>query len=280
MDEVQSHYGDDASLARTIATRLEAAGKDMAHLTVKDLRAVDEFHIRGHAATLEVASRLNLTPAAHVLDIGSGLGGPARALAQLHGCAVTGVDLTQAYCDAATEMSRWVGLEDLVRFEQGDATRLPFADASFDAAFTIHVAMNIAAKDRMYAEAHRVLKPGGRFVIYDVVQGEGGEVLYPVPWAREPAISHLATPDEMNALLAAAGFTIVEMLDSTRESADWFSRMSAASGATASGSADSGSAPPVSLREVLGEDFPAMMRNQIRNLKDERIRTVMWVCRA
>lgn len=270
MDEVQSHYGEDAGLARAIAARLEAAGKDMAHLTVKDLRAVDEFHIRGHAATLEVASKLNLTPSAHVLDIGSGLGGPARALAQLHGCHVTGVDLTPSYCDAASEMSRWVGLEDQVCFRQGDATRLPFADASFDAALTIHVAMNIAAKDRMYAEAHRVLKPGGRFVIYDVVQGEGGEVLFPVPWAREPAISHLVTPQQMNTLLTAAGFTILEMSDSTQESADWFARMAG----------PSGGAPAVSLREVLGEDFPAMMRNQVRNLKDERIRTVMWVCRA
>ncbi len=281
MDEVQSHYGEDASLARTIAARLEAAGKDMAHLTVKDLRAVDEFHIRGHAATLEVASRLNFTPSAHVLDIGSGLGGPARALAQLHGCTVTGVDLTQSYCDAATEMSRWVGLEDLVSFRQGDATRLPFADASFDAALTIHVAMNIAAKDRMYAEARRVLKPGGRFVIYDVVQGEGGEVLYPVPWAREATISHLVTTEEMQALLAMAGFTILEMQDSTQESADWFSRIAGQSEPArvpADRTGDSGTPP--SLREVLGEDFPTMMRNQVRNLKERRIRTVMWVCVA
>lgn len=270
MDEVQSHYGEDAGLARTIADRLEAAGQDMARLTVKDLRAVDEFHIRGHAATLEVAAKLELTPSARVLDIGSGLGGPARALAQLHGCHVTGVDLTQSYCDAATEMSRWVGLDGQVSFEQGDATRLPFADASFDAALTIHVAMNIAAKDRMYAEARRVLKPGGRFVIYDVVEGEGGDVLFPVPWAREPAISHLATPQEMEELLAAAGFTILEMADSTQESADWFARMSGSSAP----------APATSLRDVLGEDFPAMMRNQVRNLKEQRIRTVMYVCMA
>ncbi|WP_439576807.1 methyltransferase domain-containing protein [Elioraea sp.] len=107
------------------------------------------------------------------------------------------------------------------------ADSLPFADAAFDAAMTIHVAMNIATKDRMYAEAKRVLKLSGRFAVYDVLQGEGGEVLFPVPWAREPSISHLATPDDMEVLLAGAGFRILDVNDSTEESQQWFEAMSA-----------------------------------------------------
>ena len=103
-------------------------------------------------------------------------------------------------------MSDWVGLSNYVSFRQGDATKLPFADKQFDAAMTIHVAMNIATKDKMYAEARRVLRPGGIFAVYDALQGEGGEVLYPVPWAREPSISHLATSDQMSSLLIGAGF--------------------------------------------------------------------------
>ena len=147
---------------------------------------------------------MKLNARSHVLDIGSGLGGPARTLAETYGCLVTGVDLTQAFCDAATAMSNWVGLGSRVSFKQGDATNLPFENQTFDAAMTIHVAMNIAAKDKMYLEARRVLKPGGVFAVYDVLQGEGGEVLYPVPWARDPSISHLATPDQMKTLLTGA----------------------------------------------------------------------------
>ncbi len=274
MDDVARHYADDASsappLAEMIAARLQAAGRDMAHLTTRDLRAVDEFHIRGHVATLEIADRLGLSPQSRVLDIGSGLGGPARALAELYGCHVTGIDLSPAYCAAAFEMSRWVGLEDRVSFQTADATQLPFAENAFDAAFTIHVAMNIAAKDRMYAQARRVLKPGGRFVVYDIVQGEGGELLYPVPWARTPAISHLVRPAQMEALLREAGFHPVEVQDATRESEDWFSQMPS--------SPATGQAQLPNLGLLLGPDFPQMMRNQIRNLKERRIGVMRYVC--
>ena len=137
---------------------------------------------------------MNLNAGSEVLDIGSGLGGPARTLAETYGCRVTGVDLTLPFCEAAAAMSNWVGLGNQVLFKQGDATNLPFESETFDAEMTIHVAMNIATKDKMYMEARRVLKPGGIFAVYDVLQGEGGEVLYPVPWARDPSISHLATP--------------------------------------------------------------------------------------
>ena len=106
-------------------------------------------------AALELAQPLNLRTTSHVLDIGSGLGGPARTIAEIYGCRVTGIDLTQAFCDAAAILIGWVGLSDRVTFQQGDATTLPFADTQFDAAMTIHVAMNIAAKDKMYSEARR-----------------------------------------------------------------------------------------------------------------------------
>ncbi|MGQ3676707.1 class I SAM-dependent methyltransferase [Xanthobacter sp. TB0139] len=272
MDDVKRHYGDGADLATTIADTLQAAGKSPDQLSTTDLRAVDEFHIRGHKATLELAAAMKLTPESHVLDIGSGLGGPARALAESCGCHVTGIDLTQAYCDTANMLSTWVKLDKRTEFQQADATCLPFADASFDAAMTIHVAMNIPDKAAMYAQAKRVLKPGGRFVIYDVLQGEGGDVQFPVPWAREPSISHLETPEAMAGLLTQAGFRILETRDSTAESLQWFERTTAPSAGRV--------APPVTLRHVLGDDFPQMVRNQIHNLRERRILTVTFVCEA
>lgn len=271
MDDVKRHYGDGEDLATTIADILRAAGKSPELLTTTDLRAVDEFHIRGHKATLELAEAMMLTPESHVLDIGSGLGGPARTLAKSCGCHVTGIDLTRAYCETANMLSTWVKLDKQTDFRQADATCLPFADASFDAAMTIHVAMNIPDKAAMYAQAKRVLKPGGRFVIYDVLQGEGGEVRFPVPWAREPSISHLETPEGMKSLLTQAGFHILDIRNSTTDSLQWFERTTAASDRAT---------PPVTLRHVLGDDFPQMVRNQIRNLRERHILTVTFVCEA
>jgi len=271
-DEVARHYGGDSELADAIADSLRRAGKDPTQLTATDLATVDEFHIRGRHATLELGRSLGLTSSSKVLDIGSGLGGPARTIAESFGCEhVIGIDLTPAFCRAATVLSDWVGLGDKVAFRQGDATNLPFGDGEFDAAMTIHVAMNIAAKDRMYAEARRVLKPGARFGIYDVLQGEGGPVLFPVPWAREPSINHLATPDEMVALLQGAGFRIVETVDSTEESQRWFEAMAARLAQAT---------PAVTFQAFLGNDFPAMARNQVANLRERRIRTVSYICEA
>ncbi len=221
-DRVASHYSESLELADVIARHFQGAGKNLKKLTTADLATIDEFHIRGRKATLEIADQMKLTTNSHVLDIGSGLGGSARTVAESYGCRVTGIDLTQAFCDAATTMSDWVGLGKHVSFKQGDATNLPFEDKKFDAAMTIHVAMNIAAKDKMYMEARRVVKPGGIFAVYDVLQGEGGDVLYPVPWAREPSISHLATPDEMKSLLVGAGFKLLDVQDSTEESSELF----------------------------------------------------------
>lgn len=271
MDGIARHYSEDDRLSQAIQASLRRAGKEIDHLAPADLASVDEFHIGGRKATLDLAAAMKLSATARVLDLGSGLGGPARTLAEAYGCHVTGIDLTPAFCEAATTLSQWVGLADRVSFRQGDATDLPFDDASFDAAMTIHVAMNIAAKDRMYAEARRVLKPGGRFAVYDVLQGEGGPVVFPVPWARTPEISHLATPEEMPLLLTQAGFRIVSVADSSDDSLRWFEAMAARLAANA---------PAVTFQTFLGNDFPVMARNQVINLRDRRIRTVTYICEA
>jgi len=271
-DKVADHYAGGSNIVGAITESLRKAGKNLGKLTTADLGTVDEFHIRGRQATLELARSLNLNSNSHVLDIGCGLGGPARTLVETYGCRVTGIDLTQAFCDAAATLSDWVGLSDRVSFRQGDATRMPFADGEFDAAMTIHVAMNIARKDRVYAEARRVLRAGARFAVYDILQGEGGDVLYPVPWAREPSISHLATPDAMQSLLTKAGFKIVDVQDSTEEGLRWFEAMAARIAA--------GAVPAVTFQTFLGNDFPQMARNQVANLRDRRIRTVTYVCQA
>lgn len=271
-DEVALHYCGNQNLADAIAERLRSAGKDIGTLKLSDLATVDEFHIRGRKATLELAEQIGPGSQDRLLDIGSGLGGAARTVAQVYRCHVTGIDLTQAFCEAATVLSEWVGLSDRVDFHQGDATDLPLSDNEFDSAMTIHAAMNVAAKDKMYEEARRVVKPGGTFAVYDVLQGEGGDVLFPVPWARELSISHLATSEEMERLLKGAGFEIRDVQDSTEESQAWFEQMMA--------HMEQSGPPPVTFNVFLGDDFPEMARNQVRNLTDRRIRTVSFICDA
>lgn len=270
VDQFQAFYSGSGGLVEAIRSALDASGMDRASLRPSDLATVDEFHIRGRAATLEIIQALFLTADSHVLDLGSGLGGPARTLAQVAGCTVTGVDLTPEFCEVATALSEWTGLSDRTRFQVGDATATGLPDRTMDAALTLHVAMNIADKHALYAEAFRVLRPSGRFVVYDVLQGEGGDVRYPVPWANDSSTSFLATPEEMRELLPAAGFEIVSEVDSSDESLVWFQQMRARM--------QREGPPPVTFAAFLGDAFQQMAANQVANLAEQRIRTVMFVC--
>lgn len=270
MSQVASFYSGPGGLVAAIGTALDAAGLSRATLRPADLAPVDEFHIRGRAASLEIVEALGLTAHSHVLDLGSGLGGPARTLAELTGCTVTGVDLTSEFCEAATALSEWTGLSSRTRFQVGDATATGLPDGAADAALTVHAAMNISDKPALYAEAFRLLRPGGRFVIYDVLKGEGGDVRYPVPWANDPSTSFLATPQEMRELLPAAGFTVISEVDSSDDSLAWFRQMRA--------SIERDGPPAVTFATFLGDAFGQMTANQVTNLAERRIRTVMFTC--
>lgn len=270
MDEVSRFYGGAGALTTEIGNALAGAGFDLGALRPVDLAPVDEFHIRGRAATLEIIEALQITDQSTVLDLGSGLGGPARTLVEVTGCTVTGIDLTPEFCEAATALSTWTGLADRTHFEVGDATSTGLPDAAFDAAMTVHVAMNIADKSGLYAEAFRLLKPGARFVVYDVVQGEGGEVRYPVPWASDATTSFLATPEQMRVLLPAAGFEVLAEVDSSEASLEWFRQVRAR--------IEREGPPPVTFATFLGEAFAQMAANQVTNLSEQRIRTVMYTC--
>lgn len=269
---LEEHYSEPGSLVEAIAASLRAAGIDPKRASTADLAPVDEFHIRGRAATLALADAMAIDADTLVLDIGSGLGGPARTLAEVYGCSVTGIDLTPSFCAAANELSRWTGLQDRTTFRVGDACALPFDDDTFDAAMSIHAVMNIPDKPAVYREARRVLRPGGVLATYDVLQGEGGDVLFPVPWAREPSISHLATPTETREMLVAAGFRLLDESDSTEDSLNWFQKVSSRLGEHGP--------PPVNFGVFLGPGYPEMVANQVANLRERRIRTVSFLCRC
>ena len=267
---IQAHYAKP-DIGKQILAALEKAGKDIDRLTPGDLAPIDEFHIRGRAATLELAQAAGVDSTKRVLDVGSGLGGPARALAREFGCQVTGIDLTEEYCRVAEMLSGRIGLSTHLEFLQGDALDLPFADATFDVVWTEHVAMNIPDKSRLYRQMHRVLKPGGTLAIYDILAGPAGPVHFPVPWARVPQSSFLATPDELRLFLDEAGFRIADWADTTDLARAWFAALA--------GKVRKEGLPPLGFHLLLGPEFKEMARNQRRNLDEGRIVLAQIVAR-
>jgi ubiquinone/menaquinone biosynthesis C-methylase UbiE len=262
-DTIAEHYTMQ-DLAEAIFTGLKQAGKDLNNLKQEDLAPVDEFHIRGREATVELAQQLDLNASKHILDVGSGVGGASRYLASAYGCRVTGLDLTEAYCHVARLLADRIGLGQLIAYRQGSALDMPFENASFDIVWTQHTAMNIADKARLYAESWRVLKPGGLLAIYDIVAGEGEPLIFPVPWAREPSISFLVTSDELRKLLGQAGFQVVRWRDTSEEGRSWFREV-------AEKVQKVGGTPPLGFHILLGPDFKTMAINQVRNLNENRI---------
>ena len=268
---ISEHYTSGDLLAR-LEARLEEDGFDPARPTLEALAPYDHFHGRGVEATEDMANRLEIAAADHILDVGSGLGGPARYMARRFGCRVSGIDLTAEFCDVARHLTTRIGLEERVSFEPGDALAVPFGDAAFDGAYSMNVAMNIADKRALYREIHRLLKPGAWLGLSEVVQGPGGEQAYPAPWARTAASSFLATADETRENVAASGFAI----ESVRETTEAAFAYAARSRATV----EAGGKPPhraVSL--ILGALAEEAIANSGRGLRDRCAVPIELICR-
>lgn len=266
--DVAAHYGRQ-DLTTTLLEGLRASGVDPDHLTVNDLGPVDEFHIGGRAATKHAVAKMALTRDMHVIDVGCGIGGASRYLASAIGCRVTGIDLTREYIEAARELSRRTGLGDKITYGVASALDMPLADAGFDAAVTLHVAMNIKDRDGLYREVARVLKPGAQFCLYDVMQGRSGDLRYPVPWAETSETSHLTTPAETQSLLEQTGFT-VEQVEDRRDFAIAFfrERMAPAPGGR----------PPAGFN-LLMSNPRAKMENMLANIEQDCISPVVMIAR-
>jgi SAM-dependent methyltransferase len=256
--KVRAHYGATNLIDRIKPALATIAAEDQT-LSVAQLAPLDQFHTRGILATAELASATVLDPSTGVLDLGCGIGGPARYLAATFGCKVTGVDLSPGFIETATYLTARCGLSDRVTFQAGDALHLPFEDASFDTVFLQHVAMNIEDRAGLYAGVRRILAPGGRVAIYDLVLRDG-DVVYPTPWARDATTSFLLSAGDTRTALEEAGFKAVVWRDDTQTALDWFK-------AVLAGPAPSG----LNLGVVVGPDFPALAGNLARNIRENRL---------
>ncbi len=260
-EEVARHYGNAGIAARVLAALREAQGPD-APVTVDALAPLDQFHGRGPAATRELVALLQPQQGERLLDIGSGIGGPARWIAAKFGCHVTGVDLTPEFCSAAEALNAASGMKDQVTIIRGSALALPVPDGAFDAAYSQNVIMNIADKALFYREAFRALRPGGRLALSNLCAGAAGAPYYPVPWATTSETSFLATPQAMRADLVAAGFEIADFRDTTAATQEAQRRNRER--------LEQGDLPRVAANIILGARSRQMQINSLRNTEEGR----------
>ncbi len=254
-----------------IVTALQAAGKDLDALTIADLAPVDHYHARGFQATVELADKLTIAANDHILDIGCGVGGPARYLAERFGCRVTGLDITAPFLDAAKRLTDLVGLGDRVAFHLGDGAVLPFDDGAFDGATALHVTMNVADRAGFYGEAFRVLRPGAFLALTEHGRGPAGDPVYPVPWSDDGGGSYLIPPAETVALLEAAGFEAVAVEDTGPKYLESYRNAIAL--------ADRGGRPVLGLHVLIGDDAGPKIANASTNIAERRTAPIEVICR-
>ncbi|WP_299622095.1 class I SAM-dependent methyltransferase [Pelagibius sp.] len=269
--DIADHYTKGDLLTR-IQAALRDDGVDPDAAGVAALAPYDQFHGRGLEVTEEIAGTLSVAPNDHLLDVGSGIGGPARYFAERFGCRVTGIDLTEEFCQVAQRLNALVGLEERVRIHQGDALAMPFEAASFDGVYSMNVSMNIADRAALYGEIRRVLKPGGWLVLSEIALGPGGPLDYPTPWAESADASFLTTPEQTAEDLRAGGFADITWRD-TREEALAF-------GARSRAMVERGEKPPHrAVQMIHGDGAATMAANMNRGFAEEAILPIEVFCR-
>ena len=266
-DGVRDHYRA-TGLTERLKTALAALGPEDQRLTPQQLGTLDQFHTRGLAATAELARLAGITADMSVLDVGAGVGGPARFLAATYDCRVTGVDLSQPFVDAARYLTERTGQSGQVSFQTANALELPFDDGRFNVVLLQHVAMNISDRARLYREIRRVLKSGGRLATFDVVLNSY-EPHYPLPWARTPATSFLLAAAATREAIESVGFRTLAWQDDTEAANTWFALARA-----------SGPPPSPNLGVVMGSDFAQLAANLGRNLMEGRLGVLTAVFEA
>ncbi|HDZ16957.1 MAG TPA: class I SAM-dependent methyltransferase [archaeon] len=260
-EAINNQYGQ-INLGSKILAALQGEGKDWIKDIQESLRRIEELHSRGRKATVELAHKAGLGKNMRVLDVGSGIGGPARTLAFEFGTHVTGLDLCQEYCQAAKSINQRLDLSDKIEIHQGNALEMPFDDNSFDFVMIQHVLMNIENKERLFSQVHRVLRPKGLMAIYTICAGDVTEIYFPVVWANDSSINFLLTPQELLQLIKDSGFKVLSWKDDTSKIIEGFQRRKPKKPSNT---------PRYVNFELVIPNIAEKSRNIIRNFKEGRI---------
>ena len=262
---VRSHYSRE-DLAAVVLGAVAASGADLDHLRAEDLGSVDQLHLGGAAGTAHLLDRLALGPGTSLLDVGGGLGGPARAAASRWGCPVVSVDLSPDFVQAARLLTERVGLADRVEHRLGSAEQLDLAPGRFSRAMMLHVGMNLPDPAAVFAEVRRLLAEGGLFGLYEQVRVSDGPLGYPLPWAEDASSSFLLDLDGLTGALAASGFVVEEVEDRTA--------------AVTEGAPGSAGPPLLSPATVFGPGFVERLRNDVAAVRAGVLAPVVVLARA
>lgn len=257
---VVQHYFRDG-LFEQILDALKKRG--VITVTRKDLSAFDEFHVRGAAVSAELAQEAGLQANTKLLDVGCGLGGPARMLAADVGCTVTGIDISPEFIKTATQLSALVNMQQQTVFMEADALHLPFTQAQFDVVWTQHTQMNIEDKHRFYAEIKRVLRPGGRFIYYDIFTVRHEPLTFPLPWAGDASISHLQTVAGFEEHMQLLHFKKIQTRDQTEAGIGFLTNAVKAISANEN--------PPPGIQLVVGSNAAEKLRNLLGSLQAQQL---------
>jgi len=268
MKHIRSYYSPN-DLYNSIIEGLNTIGKELAKVTLDDLQPVDEFHIRGNVATKELIQLSDFTPDMHILDVGCGVGGSTRRLSHETGCCVTGIDLSEQYIDAAERLTKLLNMQERVKFHAASALALPFDDNTFDGAWAIQMNMNVEDKLSWLKEVYRVLKPGGRAILYEVCGSNNTPVHFPVPWAQDSTMSFLVPPEEFRGVITLAGFDIEGWEDKTDLAQKAFAHMTKPVGEP--------DLPELGVHLLVGNDILTKAYNLHRNLDEERVSLIETV---
>ena len=267
---VAEHYSSK-NLLNFIKKGLIKEGVDLDWVSSEDLNAVDEFHIGGITGTRFVSDKLDLSNTSKVLDIGCGLGGPARFIAETYKSSVTGIDLTPSYIETGVALNELVGLTDKVSLLTASALDIPFCDNYFDAAYMIHVGMNVANKRQLMSEAFRVTKSNGFFAIYDVMKLEDVDIDYPLPWADKKTESAVESFSNYESELVNAGFHIVEKEIKTKFAITFFQNM-------ITNTKKNGPAP-LGLHLLMGDNTSEKISNLFRQIYEKILAPVVIIAK-
>ncbi len=266
---VAEHYATGELLNRVFSA-LEATGIDPTKATAADLKAGDEFHTGGIEASDHFFSHLTITPDMRVLDVGSGIGGTSRLIADRFGARVTGIDLTPEFVETAQALTERVGLADLASFKVGSALDMPVDSGAYDMAVMMHVGMNIEDKSALMQEVARCLKPGGIFAVFDVMKGTNPDPLeFPLPWSTVPETSFLDRPEVYEEAAKAAGFQKILEHDRTEFAAAFFKKAFAA--------IEEHGPSPLGIHLMMGDTAPIKFQNYVANLHAARLAPVEMV---